>query len=287
MRFLSLLLTLLIGSSWTMADEAAKPGKTVLLAVLAKDKGHVLPTFFKCIEDQEYDKKLITIYINTNNNKDNTVAVIEDFIKRNQGKYRDIIYENHNVNNMADCQPHQWTTERFKILARIRNKSMRKAQETKSDYYFVVDCDNFIVPNTLKTLIEKDKPIIAPMLRTIPYQANYSNYFIAVDNEGYFTYDDFPEYLKILGREKKGTFQVPLVHCTYLINSKYIDDLSYYDESDDYEFVIFARWARNNKVDQFICNEQPFGTILYLDEGITLAEEAAKFKEIKDVFKEP
>lgn len=29
----------------------------ITIAILAKDKAHVLPVFLKCIEDQTYDKK--------------------------------------------------------------------------------------------------------------------------------------------------------------------------------------------------------------------------------------
>jgi hypothetical protein len=156
---------------------------------------------------------------------------------------------------------------------------MRKALETKCAYYFVVDCDNFIIPCTLETLIAKDKPIIAPMLRSKPHPNDpYSNYFCAITKEGY--YSPHENQSKIFCRAMVGTFRVPLVHCTYLIKSQYIPKLTYVDDSGDYEFVIFSRSARNNNVQQYICNEKEFGWLLHFYENISLEEEKKRFHYI-------
>ena len=50
------------------------------------------------------------------------------------------------------------------MLGAIRNKSLQQAKEQKCDFYFVVDCDKFITPCTLKELVNKDKPIIGGAL---------------------------------------------------------------------------------------------------------------------------
>src|SRR5262249_46369082 len=39
--------------------EPVEDNKTVLLDILARNKGHVLERFLKCIDNQEYNKKLI------------------------------------------------------------------------------------------------------------------------------------------------------------------------------------------------------------------------------------
>lgn len=139
------------------------PEKTVLLAILAKNKAHVLPQFFHCIDHLDYDKKLITVYINTNNNQDETENILKQWVEAHSSDYRRIIFEKHEVENIGITKPHEWTPERFKVLAQIRNKSLQQAIDSHCDYYFVVDCDNFIAPYTLKELMAKDKPIIAPI----------------------------------------------------------------------------------------------------------------------------
>jgi len=253
--------------------------KTVLVAILARNKAAVLPHFLRCIENLDYDKKRIGIYINTNNNVDTTKEILQDWMKENQKNYRFIVFENKEYEGELTVSPHDWNPTRFQLLGSIRNKSLQKAKEFGVDFYFVVDCDNFIAPCTLKELIAKDKPIIAPLLRSIPeINDPYSNYFCDITENGY--YRAHPDYWEILQREKIGIFKVPVVHCTYLIRSDAYDHLNYMDETEDYEFVIFSRCARNHYIDQYICNEKEFGTLLHFSNNLALEEENEKVAEI-------
>lgn len=261
-------------------SEQNSPNKTVLLSILARNKAHVLPKYLEKIDQLDYDKKLITVYINTNNNIDATPEILEQWVEKNGDQYANVIVEKYDIKTDLEVNPHDWSYKRCYVLGRIRDRSLQKALENNVDYYFVADCDNFIEPHTLKTLVNKDKPIIAPMLRAIPQEGDtYSNYYTAVNQDGYF--EDDGEYLNILERNKKGTFEVPLVHCTYLINAKEIENLSYTDDSGQHEYVIFARSARENGVPQFVCNESNFGVLLHPDEQITLEEEAELVKNLK------
>lgn len=264
------------------ADEG---DKTVLLAILARNKAHVLPAYLTCIDNLTYDKKAITVYINSNNNQDGTGEILQSWAEARKEDYRNILIDFHNVEDLGADKPHEWTAQRFKILAKIRNKSMHMAKEHGCDFYFVVDCDNFIIPCTLSDLVKKDKPIIAPMLRSIPEPNDpFSNYFCAVDENGY--YRDHPTYMKILERKIKGTYKVPVVHCTYLIKAQYIDKLNYIDNTNDYEFVIFSRIARQKGVGQYICNEKEYGTMIHFYSGYTLEEEAARVAKIPSLLPE-
>ena len=255
--------------------------KSVLIAILARNKAHLLPKYLKCIENLEYDKSALSLYVNTNNNVDETEQILEEWLSAHAAEYRSIVFEPHEMKQFDSNRPHDWTAERFKVLAAIRNKSLQMAKELDCDYYFVVDCDNFIRPCTLKVLMEKNKPIIAPLLLPIPENGDrYSNYFCAVSSNGY--YMDHPDYSRIFLREKIGTFKVPVVHCTYLIKSEYIDKLSYIDGSSDYEFVIFSRKARNNNISQYICNEEEFGELVHFYDYPSLEDEAIRMRAYFD-----
>jgi len=250
----------------------AKEDKTVLLAILARNKEHVLHKYLDCIKNLDYDKKCITLYINTNNNSDNTESILKTWVKNHQALYHNVIFESHTVAGLGENNPHEWTEKRFKVLGKIRNKSLHKTKELGCNYYFVVDCDNFIAPCTLKELIKKNKPIIAPLLKPIPEQKDpYSNYFCDINENGY--YRDHLDYLKIFNGEMTGTFEVPVVHCTYLIDTRVIDRLTYIDGTNNYEFVIFSRSARINGVEQYICNEKKFGTLVHFYNNISQKEE--------------
>jgi hypothetical protein len=284
------LINLFIGSLlvWTMvslhAGEALPPskekavGKKVFLTILARNKAHLLPKYLQCIENLDYDKKLMTLYVHTNNNSDDTQKILEEWMKKHEKNYQLIIYEKENF-KLDDSTPHEWSEQRLKILGELRNKSLRKAKENQADYYFVVDCDNFIAPYTLRDLINKDKPIIAPMLRSIPEPGDVaSNFFADVTEDGY--YKASPDYFHILERNKVGTFKIPVVHCTYLIKAEYLDKLNYTDDTDEWEFIIFSRSARENGIDQYICNEKQFGTNINFFKKLTLEEERERVKTI-------
>jgi hypothetical protein len=251
-------------------EEVSK--KTVLLAILARDKAHVLPKFLDCIENLDYDKKLISVYINTNNNQDNTLEILKTWAQNNEQNYNAIIFKEHNIENVTWYRPHEWTIERFHILGMIRQESMETTKTLNCDYYFVVDCDNFITPITLKALINHNKPIAAPLLFAVPEQFDfYSNYFYEIDETGYFK--PHPTYCDILFRKEVGAFAVPVVHCTYLVQASVIDKLTYVDGSVDYEFVVFSRSAREHGIEQYICNDQNYGYLLHFFDQPSLEEE--------------
>ncbi len=256
----------------------------VLLAILARDKDHVLPTFLKCIENLDYDKKLLVVYINTNNNSDRTAEILGEWKEKNQESYACIEFVNHEL-DLDDSLPHAWTPNRTKKLGAIRKESMQKAKEYGCGYYFVVDCDNFVAPCTLKELISHNKPIIAPMLLSFPEAGDgYCNFFCDINEKGY--YKEHPNYFKILRRQMVGAFKVPVVHCTYLVKSEYIDSLSYADDTDRHEFIIFSESARNHGVDQYICNEKEFGVFLNFfgdPKAWTLEKEKVAFRHFLEV----
>lgn len=260
-------------------QSSSKETKKVLIAILAKNKGHMLPQYLECIDHLDYDKKLIVVYIRTNNNTDNTREILSDWAKLHRSHYHDIIFEDEDIpKELPPSNPHAWTIERWKLLAGIRNRSLEKAKEYQCDYYFVADCDNFILPHTLKYLVHKNKPIIAPMLRAMPQKNDaYSNFFCDVDHKGYCK--DDPDYRKILYCSLIGTFKVPLVHCTYLIKTECLDKLNYLDDTDEMEFVVISRLARKNGIDQYICNEREFGTLYHSDNAyMSLAEEIEDYQ---------
>lgn len=266
-------------NAWAESPSPNSADKTILLAILAKDKAHTLPTFLQCIDHQDYDKKMITVYIRTNNNKDATKEILREWVDKIGSNYKKVIFDDTDLEKVPVTNPHDWTPERWQILANIRNESLQKTLENGCDFYFVADCDIFLAPSTLKTLVKHDKPIIAPMLRTVNnLEDPYSNYFGDIDANGY--YKNHPIYMPILQRQIIGTFLVPLVHVAYMIKSEYIKDLSYIDGTREWEFIIFSRNARKKGISQYICNEEDFGTMIHLPHTATQDEEVALFQKI-------
>ena len=94
---------------------------------------------------------------------------------------------------MKKYKNHEWNDERFKILGKIRQDSVDYAKKLKI-HYFVADCDNFIVPETIEKLFQNShNGVIAPMLMS---DTSYSNFHYDIDKNGYYKQHNL--YNKIL-----------------------------------------------------------------------------------------
>jgi hypothetical protein len=234
----------------------------VLIAILAKQKEKALPLFLRCIEELDYPKSSIFVYVRTNNNTDRTEQILREWIARVGPFYAGVELDAALVDEPVETfGQHEWNSTRFRVLGNIRNVSLAKAAEHACDYYFVCDVDNFIRPSTLRELVALKLPIVAPLLRVTDPNRHYSNFFAEIDPNGFYGHCD--QYQWILQRRVRGVFEVPLVHCTYLIRSDVIPRLSYLDGSDRHEFVVFSDNARRAGIQQYIDNRQVYGYITF------------------------
>ena len=240
------------------------PTDYVTIAILAKQKGHLLPYFLKLIENQTYPSSLIKLYIRTNNNTDNTAEVLEEWIERVKDKYSEIHYDNSDVpERVQDYSPHAWNSLKLTVLKRIRQDSIEWAKERKT-HYFVVDCDNFIVPDTLETLLQTNLPVIGPLLLNGDTPGSfYSNYHFVTDQHGY--YKSSPLYHEVLFRHIKGLIDVEVIHCTYLVRNEVLPSVSYIDETDRYDYVVFSHTLRKAGIPQYIDNRKVYGKLTFTD----------------------
>jgi cellulose synthase/poly-beta-1,6-N-acetylglucosamine synthase-like glycosyltransferase len=232
---------------------------TVVIAILAKDKGHVLPFYLDCILNQTYPKNKIHLYIRTNDNTDNTIEVLNEFVKQHHKQYASTYFDKRSVSDeLKKYSQHEWNTTRFKILGKIRQESIDYAIK-KNAHYFVIDCDNFILPHTLEKMVNmKHLNVIAPMLVTT---TAYSNFHYDIDNNGYLK--DHEMYLKILNKEVKGVTEVKVIHCTYFINNSILNKIYYDDNSFRYEYVIFSDCLRKANIPQYLDNRMDYGYITF------------------------
>ncbi len=256
MKIIVFLLALLMYTRIFSSIENSDPdGVTVTIAILAKDKAHCLPLYLQCIERQTWPASRTHLWIRTNNNTDRTKELLREWIDRVSHRYKSIYFNDVDVaENVQDYGHHEWNALRLSVLGKMRNESLRWAIAHKS-HYFTADCDNFIQPSTLESLIDADVPIIAPLLRKSD-NSLWANFFAGVNSWGYMQ-DDF-RYVPLLSTVK-GIVEVPLVHCTYLIQYPYLDRLTYTDETKRYEFIIFSDSARKNNIPQYIDTRQLYG----------------------------
>jgi len=239
----------------------------VLIAILAKQKEPCLPLYLECIEALDYPKSSIVLYIRTNNNTDRTETILREWVARVGHLYADVEFDAHDVVQCVEqFGVHEWNATRFRVLGHIRNVSLRRALEFDCDFYFVADVDNFIRPCTLRELVALNLPIVAPMLRSVTPGNFYSNYHAEIDANGY--YRECDQYHWILNRNVRGIIELPLVHCTYLIRADVLNDLTYQDATDRFEYVVFSDSARRAGVPQYYDNRQIYGYISFDPGGI-------------------
>ena len=147
-------------------------------------------------------------------------------------------YSSDVAERVQEYSPHEWNYIRFKVVGRIRQESVDWAKE-KGTHYFVADCDNLIVPETIEELVETGLPVVAPMLRNGDEPRHpYSNYHLVTDENGY--YKEVSLYHDILHRKIKGLIEVEVVHCTYFIRHGVLQFVNYDDDSGRFEYVIFS-----------------------------------------------
>jgi hypothetical protein len=241
-----------------------KQKNEIFLAILTRNQSSYLKHYLKCIEELDYDKKDITIHVSTNNNDDDTEKVLNDWVNANTNQYKYIIFDRDTYQDLSKDMG--WEANngyRLKVMGKVRQKSIDTCKKTNCGYYFVCDTDNWIESCTLKYMVSKRKPIIAPYLIDFAKRNTYANYFPKIDENGYFL--PYREYEYALwSMEKQGTFEVPVVHCTYMVDTDYLDDLTYISKKPfEYEFVTFSNCAREKGIPQFICNERLFGYVRY------------------------
>lgn len=252
----------------------------VLVALLLKDSENYLPLYLKCLEAQDYPKDRICIYIRTNNNKDQTVQILDEWIPKAEFLYASVHYDKSDVDHkLENYDRHEWNTARFDVLGKIRQDSLLYTLTSGCDYYFTADGDNFIKPNTLISMVQLQLPIVSPFLvRVVPPGARntlYSNYHYRADANGYYQDDEM--YHRMYQRKVIGIIEADVVHCTYCVRADVVPELTYVDGSSRHEYVIFSDSARRAKIPQYLDNREVYGYLTF-EEKIDDIPELAEMK---------
>lgn len=253
-----------------IAQESSLHGGKIFIGIVIKNNDRLIPAFLKSIENLDYDKKLITLEVAVYNESPEIKDKIENWLGICAETYLQTACKHMDI--APSVQNNYSSNEKHQFFAEIKNGFLRKAKELNCDYCFITESDVFLAPFTLKELVKKDKPIIAPLLRPTPEPYDpFRNFFADVTEAGF--YKDSPIYSEISDRIQLGTFSVPCVYGAYLIKFECFDKLNFLGSPNDYDFVAFSRNARKNNVEQFICNEREFGTYVHLYKAVSLEDE--------------
>jgi len=266
-----------------------------MVHILARNQEQMLPLYLKCIEEQDYPKDRIVLYIKTNNNTDQTQQLLTGWVAEHGSGYNSVIFEDYPGHITTDNPNHLWEPSRLNLMRHLRDKGFMYAREHECDFYFTADVDNFIIPSTISDLVELDLPVVAPMLRyaegpegesdhlpvLLKRGADHtcSNFTTRVTDWGDTQHvseggeERFPDgYLDILNRRSIGVFPVELVHCTYLVRKDVFNCISYQNGLNNaYEYITFSYNLRIAGIQQWIDNRKIYGC-LTMAEKVTTAE---------------
>lgn len=251
-------------------DHSFKYDKTVFLGMIIKNDDPLIPTFLQTVERLDYDKKLIRIQVNIYNDSSEIRNTLMSWIDNNKEKYAEISFE---YNEGDDLLDYVYSNHRCQTFGKIKDSFLEKTNNFNCDYCFIIESDIFLAPFSLKHLISKNKSVVSPLLRPAPKSNSlFRNYYTATDENGYYLYDSADG--DITGRHSIGTFKVDSLSGPYLIKAEYVNQLSFQDDTDDWEFISFSRNAKSKNVNLYICNEREFGKfLLFENDNITLKEE--------------
>jgi hypothetical protein len=242
---------------------------SIYFHVLAKDKAKIMDYWLEqnldCID---YPKDRIHLHFRTNDNNDNTASIIEQWISKQESdpdgwQWGSIRMDDTSVDpTIKQYGVHEWNPDRFKLLGYLREDGVNDAIAEERDFYFVCDVDNFLMPHTLKTLVGYNLPVVAPLLRYAVTDEDsqhlpYANFHFLATQNGYFL--DEPGYYRVLNGEIRGLIKCDVVHCTYLIRKDILPRVSYVNNSDDYEYVIFSNELRRLGIPQYLDNQEVYG----------------------------
>uniref|UniRef100_W5MDY2 Procollagen-lysine,2-oxoglutarate 5-dioxygenase 1 n=1 Tax=Lepisosteus oculatus TaxID=7918 RepID=W5MDY2_LEPOC len=136
-------------------------------------------------------------------------------------------------------------------------------QDTDCEYYFSVDVEVVVKnANTLKILIEQNKPIITPLMTR--HGKLWSNFWGALSAEGYYARSE--DYVDIVQGRRVGVWNVPYISSIYLIKGSVLKsellakDLFSSPHLDP--DMAFCHNVRNQGGFMYVTNRQEFGHIL-------------------------
>jgi len=250
----------------------------VVISIFAMNKEFSLPFYLECIYKQTYDKKYIHLYIRTNDNDDNTQDILLEFINKHSDEYASIYYDDTDISPEFKNTTNKWNELCFQLMGKMKQDSIDHTKKLNA-HYFVADCNNFIIPSTLENMMKnKNMGIISPMLKvgytdiikTNEYKdiyksyLYYSNFHYDVEPNGYFKENN--NYYSIFNYEITALIRVCCVHKIYLIPNQYLSLVSYNDNSNRMDYVIFSETMRKFSIPQYIDNSEKYGYMTLLED---------------------
>jgi len=99
---------------------------TILVVFLARNKAHTLPYFLGHLEDLDYPKDRLSLFIRTDHNQDETASILDSWVDHVAVFYHMV---NYNKEDAAEGYgnergPFDWTEERYKNVISVKQEAL-------------------------------------------------------------------------------------------------------------------------------------------------------------------
>ncbi|XP_072012542.1 procollagen-lysine,2-oxoglutarate 5-dioxygenase 1 [Engystomops pustulosus] len=223
----------------------------VVVGIFIEQPTPFVSEFFKRLSNLQYPKKRIQLYIA--NHETHHQKHVEKFLQVHSLEYNNIKYVG--------------PEEPLSNFAEARNAGMDICrQNPECEYYFSIDVQVVLKNSSvLRTLIEQNKSILAPMVSR--NQDLWSNFWGALSSDGFYARSE--DYIDIVQRQRIGIWNVPYITNVYLVKGSVLRKaLSQYDLFHSGNLdpdMSFCDNVRRKGVFMFVNNRQSFGHILSLE----------------------
>lgn len=113
---------------------------SIMIVTLVRNKAHTLPLFLTYLEEQEYPKSRISLWLVTDHNEDNSREILETWLAKVRSSYHSIRYQfDDSGEKMRKSETNltHWSHERFLDIIRMKEEALNQARRSWADYVLV------------------------------------------------------------------------------------------------------------------------------------------------------
>uniref|UniRef100_A0A2K6B3S9 procollagen galactosyltransferase n=1 Tax=Macaca nemestrina TaxID=9545 RepID=A0A2K6B3S9_MACNE len=266
------------------SPESPLQAPRVLIALLARNAAHALPTTLGALERLRHPRERTALWVATDHNMDNTSTVLREWLVAVKNLYHSVEWRPaEEPRSYPDEEgPKHWSDSRYEHVMKLRQAALKSARDMWADYILViVDADNLILnPDTLNKTGGRTHA---------GFRRAYSNFWCGLRFPGNGYYKRTPAYIPIRKRDRRGCFAVPMVHSTFLIDLRKAAsrNLAFYPPHPDYtwsfdDIIVFAFSCKQAEVQMYVCNKEEYGFLpVPLRAHSTLQDEAESFMHVQ------
>jgi hypothetical protein len=226
----------------------------VMVVMLVRNKAHSLPHHLKSLQELNFPKNMLHLYIRTGDNLDPTEEILGEWVAENRSLYASCDFKVVE----SGCKTYDVVDS---CLNELRRGATARCREMDLRFMFYIESDVILTNNnTLTELIECDRTIVAPLIRKQSNQL-WTNFWGDMDASRY--YSRSPDYQSIATARQKGCFCVPLVREVFLVDLKRWPGISWQDHQGLEGYQTMPLKAMQEHMKCFVLNQHgAYGIIM-------------------------